>query len=90
MINNTEFKTCNICGLIKKHNEFYNTDTRCKTCKSEYQKRRRLINKEKKLEIKQKEELNDKIMKNLCNYYELKINILEKEIKSLHGNLNIK
>jgi len=42
------------------------------------------------LEIKQKEELNDKIMKNLCNYYELKINILEKEIKSLHENLNIK
>lgn len=38
MINNTEYKTCNICGLIKKHNEFYNTDTRCKICKSEYQK----------------------------------------------------
>lgn len=66
MINNTEYKTCNICGLIKKHNEFYNTDTRCKICKSEYQKQRRLINKEKKIEMKQK------------------------EIKTLHRNLNIK
>lgn len=90
MINNTEYKTCNICGLIKKYNEFYNTDTRCKICKSEYQKQRRLINKEKKIEMKKKEELNDKILKNICNYYESKIDILEKEIKTLHRKLNIK
>lgn len=28
--------------------------------------------------------------KNLCNYYESKIDILEREIKSLHRKLNIK
>lgn len=49
MINNLEYKTCNICGLIKKHVDFYNTDTRCKNCKCEYQKKRRLINKENKI-----------------------------------------
>jgi hypothetical protein len=90
MINNSEYKTCNICGLIKKYNEFYNTDTRCKNCKSEYQKQRRLINKDKKMEMKQKEELNDKVLKNICSYYENQIDRLEKEIKNLHRRLNIK
>lgn len=61
MINNSGYKSCNICGLIKKVNEFYNTDTRCKKCKSEYQKKRRIINKEKIIENKQKEELNEKL-----------------------------
>lgn len=57
MINNSEYKTCNICGLIKKYNEFYNTDTRCKNCKSEYQKQRILINKDKKRKWNKKKNL---------------------------------
>lgn len=90
MINNEEYKSCNICGLIKKHEEFYNTDTRCKVCKCEYQKKRRLINKENNIELKKKEELRDKVLINICNYYESKIDVLEKEIKNIHRKLNIK
>lgn len=90
MINNLEYKTCNICGIIKPYNDFYNTDTRCKNCKCEYQKKRRLINKEKNIEFKKKEELRDKILNNMCNYYENRIELLEKEIKNLHRKLNIK
>lgn len=74
----------------KKHVDFYNTDTRCKNCKCEYQKKRRLINKENKIELKKKEDLKDKVLSNMCNYYEDKIETLEREIKSLHRKLKIK
>jgi hypothetical protein len=90
MINNEKYKTCNICGLIKNHDDFYNKDTRCKDCKCEYQKKRRLINKDKKTELKKKEDLRDKVLSNMCNYYENKIEILEKEIKNLHIKLKVK
>lgn len=40
--------------------------------------------------MKQKEELNDKVLKNLCSYYENQIDGLEKEIRNLHRRLNIK
>lgn len=90
MINNLEYKTCNICGLIKDYDEFYNTDTRCKKCKCEYQKKRRLINKEKNIELKKKEDLKEKVLSNMCDYYENRIEILEKEIKFLHRKLNTK
>lgn len=88
MINNKEYKTCNICGLIKKCEDFYKTDTRCKVCKLEYQKKRRIINKDKKIDLKQKEDLKDKILNNICNYYESKIETLENEIKNLKINKN--
>lgn len=81
MINNSEYRTCNICGL---------TDTRCKICKCEYQKKRRLLNKEKNLDLQKKEDLRDKVLKNMCSYYENKIELLEKEIKNIHRNLNMK
>lgn len=84
MINNEEYKTCNICRLIKRNYDFYNKDTRCKKCKCEYQKKRRLINKDIKMELRKKEDFKDKVLSNMCNYYEDKIKILEKEIQNLH------
>lgn len=83
------FKTCNICGLAKEITDFYNTDTRCIPCKKKYQKERNKIRKENLLKNKQKEEIYDKVLKNLCEYYENKIEKLEKEVKELHRNKNL-
>lgn len=83
MLKNKCFKTCNICGIAKDIKEFYNTDTRCIPCKKEYQKERNKIRKEQKLKNKQKEEIHDKVLKNLCEYYEDKIEKLNIEIKNL-------
>lgn len=89
MLKNKDYKTCNICGLAKEIDEFYNTDSRCIPCKKIYQRDRNKIRKENILKNKQKEEIHDKVLKNLCDYYENKIEYLEKEIKELNRNKHI-
>lgn len=42
MLKNKDYKTCNICGLAKEIDEFYNTDTRCIPCKKIYQRDKRI------------------------------------------------
>lgn len=82
-------KTCNICGIDKRLNDFYSNDRKCKPCKILYNKERRRIKNEKLNLYKNRIEDMYDIKDKLIEIYENKIKQLESNIKYMNRKNNI-
>jgi hypothetical protein len=87
--NDEKYKSCSICGLAKKQNDFYNNENRCKPCKIKYNKERRHIKNEQLNRYKNIAEDSYKIKDKLIEIYENRINKLENEIKYINRKFNM-